>query len=613
MHYFRHPTAALAVLSALLAGTPCLASETDRQQEIEIQLSDESIAVNGTAINTGTNNDDPEENGVFLSNDIVYYEDRDTYDSGNVYGEGTEEDKHTVQEAQAHTVISITAPGTYRVSGTLSQGQIAVDLGEDARTDPDAVVTLILDNADITCTVAPAIMVYNVYECDTAWTAYNREEAEDYSASATQDTSDAGFNLILADDSVNHLSGSYVARIYKDNEEQKKKHKYDGAVCTNMSMNLDGEKEGTGILNIEAEKEGLESNLHLTINGGTVNIQSQDDGLNSNEDGVSVTTINGGSLHIVAGLGEEGDGVDSNGYLVINGGTVIAAANPASDSGLDSDMGSYVNGGYVVATGSTMDWAESDSDQVTMNLQFAASQDADEAIIVTDTEGTVLFAYDPDKDETTGSNNRGYQGAIISCPAFAVGDTCHVYVGGDVEGEETNGLYDVSTVTGFEGAILQEYTGTDVGRGGFGRPMMGRPESGERQEPPKGFQPGENAETSEENGLERMPENMGEFNPSDDADMRKFPDNTDTGNPPGNSDTDNIGNGAGKPDAQSNDGLEPPEKPNDSDSPQNPSGQPFTDDSDLASPSEPSSEFHMTDKVNAFSGVTDSSTDVLKQ
>lgn len=243
---------------------------------------------------------------VYTSHDIVCYEDRDTYDSGDIYSEGTGQDKHTAEEAAAHTVVNITQAGTYRLSGTLSQGQIAVDLGEDAKRDPTAAVTLILDGVDITCTVAPAVIFYRVYECDTDWVAYD-----------------------------------------------------------------EGETEGTGVLNIVAENEGLDSELHLTINGGKVNIQSQNDGINTNEDGVSVTTVNGGSLHVMGGLGTEGDGIGSNGWLVINGGVVIATANPASDSGLDSDMGSYINGGYVVATGSAMDGAESSSAQVTMNLQFA--------------------------------------------------------------------------------------------------------------------------------------------------------------------------------------------------------------------------------------------------
>ena len=68
----------------------------------EIMLSDEGITVNGGQ----------ETSAVFTSNDIVYYEDKETYASGNPYGEGTDADKHTAEEAAAHTVVNITAPGT---------------------------------------------------------------------------------------------------------------------------------------------------------------------------------------------------------------------------------------------------------------------------------------------------------------------------------------------------------------------------------------------------------------------------------------------------------------------------------------------------------------------
>ena len=119
---------------------------------------------------------------------------------------------------------------------------------------------------------------------------------------------------------------------------QKKNWKVDGTFYSFRSMNIDGGEIGDGVLNITAGFEGLDTELHLTINGGHVNVFAQDDGINVNEDGVSVLTVNGGNLHILSGLGAEGDGVDSNGYLVINGGTVISMANPRSDSGLDSDM-----------------------------------------------------------------------------------------------------------------------------------------------------------------------------------------------------------------------------------------------------------------------------------
>ena len=51
------------------------------------------------------------------------------------------------------STVTITAAGTYRINGTLSDGQIVVDAGDEA------VVQLILDNADITNTAGAAIAV----------------------------------------------------------------------------------------------------------------------------------------------------------------------------------------------------------------------------------------------------------------------------------------------------------------------------------------------------------------------------------------------------------------------------------------------------------------------
>jgi hypothetical protein len=387
----------------------------------------------------------PNSFSVFGSKDIVYYEDRESYESGNPYGEGEEWERHSQEEAERHTVINITAPGAYRVTGTLPAGQIRINLGEDAYEDPNAVVELILDGADITCTVAPAIVFQNVYECDGNWSTDT--------AKADVDTAAAGANLILVGE--NTVSGSHVAKIFKDKKGEKKLWKQDGAIYSYMSMNV----FGPGSLLLTADNEGLGTELHLSVNGGDITIRSDNDGINTNEDGVSVTTINGGNLRIMAGLGAEGDGIDSNGYLVINGGTVFSAANPASDAGLDSDLGSFVNGGTVVALGSSMDWAESDSGQVTMNLQFASYREGD--LTVAWEDGTAVFEFDP--GTVFGEYRRHYQGAILSCPGFAQGETYHV----------------------FQNGAQMAYTSTDVMRGPGGpRPQGGMPEG---QEPPGGF------------------------------------------------------------------------------------------------------------------------------
>ena len=172
------------------------------------------------------------------------------------------------------------------------------------------------------------------------------------------DTSAAGANLILAEGSKNKIYGSYVAEIYEEcelNEEgtkvidSKRLHKYDGAIYSRRSMNI----SGTGSLNLVAENEGLGSEMHLTINGGNISITSGNDGINVNKDNISVFAMNDGELQIkVTGETGEGDGIDANGWLVVNGGMIQSAACATSmDSGIDADKGIYINGGTVFATG----------------------------------------------------------------------------------------------------------------------------------------------------------------------------------------------------------------------------------------------------------------------
>ena len=329
----------------------CNSTENDKENNTAttINLSDEKITVNGNEITNQTSS------AVYAANDIIFYLEGNDF----TYGEGTKDDEHSQSEADAHTVVHITKPGKYLLSGKLSKGQIAVDLGDDAKDDENAVVTLVFNGVDITCNVAPAIIFYNVYECG------NKNESK---ASKDVDTSKAGANVIIADSTVNNINGSYVAKIYDPEsvilndsktevKDADKLHKYDGAFYSKMSININGEKNNTGILNINAENEGLDSELHLTINGGIINIIAGNDGINTNEDNVSVTTINGGTLNILCdGSTGEGDGIDSNGWLIINGGTIISqACSTSGDAGIDSDKGIYINGGRVVATGNMLD------------------------------------------------------------------------------------------------------------------------------------------------------------------------------------------------------------------------------------------------------------------
>ena len=376
-------TAFLLTLSLLLSG--CGAKEQtspDVYEGVQIKLSDSKITVDETEISS----DDTQ--SVYAANDIVFYEAGKDF----TYGEGDEKDAHEQSEADSHKVVHISKPGTYIISGKLSAGQIAVDLGKEAKEDPNAVVTLVLNGVDITCEVAPAVIFYNVFECGSD---------DEETATKDVDTSKAGANVIIADNSENNINGSYVAKIYKtytlnDDKTQvidsKKLHKYDGAFYSKQSMNINGGTLGNGVLNINAENEGLDSELHLTINGGVINIVSGNDGINTNEDNVSVTTVNGGSLNILCnGSTGEGDGIDSNGWLVINGGTITSQACATSgDAGIDSDMGIYINGGSVIATGNMLDHIAG-GDATYAVFSFASRQAGDNTYTLKNASGKAVW------------------------------------------------------------------------------------------------------------------------------------------------------------------------------------------------------------------------------
>ncbi|HWQ51463.1 MAG TPA: carbohydrate-binding domain-containing protein, partial [Terriglobales bacterium] len=409
---------AAALLFGLYGCTKTPAAIEPSADGTQIVLSDAGVTVDGSAASEDTSS------AVYVGADIVYYE------AGHdaQYGEGTEADAHTAEEAAANTVVTITQPGTYVLSGELSAGQIAVDLGEGAKEDPEAKVELVLNGVDITCGVAPAVIFYNVYE--------------------TGSTEEAGAVVTLADGSANVVGGAYVAKIYEEGTTDKL-HKYDGAFYAKMSMSIGG----SGALEINAENEGLDSEMHLTINSGDIRITSANDGINTNEDGVSVTTINGGTLWIDAGSGSEGDGIDSNGALVINGGMVLSFANPTSgDGGLDADGDITINGGTVLAVGSRNDEVSENSTQGVMQLNLNTALEKGDVISLKDADGNVIYTETADK---------GGRSVILSCPELTEGETYALYIN-DVQ---------------------QQYTGTGAGGMGGGQ----RPQGG-------GFTPPENAE-----------------------------------------------------------------------------------------------------------------------
>jgi len=381
---------------------------------IHITLSDEKILVNDEPIST------VETENLYLSNSM---------------SNGGSSVNATTANIAITNIINIKESGTYEFTGSLSDGQIAIDSNKIVGN-----VNIVLNNVNISCQKAPAIFIYN----------------------AKNDPASYEVNIQLADGSTNTISGGkikqsvegwedqsnllyYVEKGYDDDGTYYERYKYDAAISSDVSLKFNG----TGLLTVNAfEKEGIESKRHITINSGNYIINSLDDAINACTNGESVITINGGTvLANVSSNAEEGDGIDSNGSIYINGGKVFAFASEKSqDSGLDSDTGIYINGGYVVGTGNMADEVSDYSEQGFLQMRFTNQITKDALVTILDESKNPIIAFKTD---------RAYSILTVSSPKIQDGEH-YAYEGGTIEGTNENGLY--TDITSYTEGTIKEYS-----------------------------------------------------------------------------------------------------------------------------------------------------------
>ena len=137
-----------------------------------------------------------------------------------------------------------------------------------------------------------------------------------------------------------------------------------------------------------------------------------------NSDSNATMTINGGNLFVNA----SGDGLDANGSIYINGGTVIICG-PTSDgdTAIDFDSACEIKGGTVMAFGSSgmLETPTSAENGACIVTSFS-SVSAGTQYTLTDSTGKTIFSYTPSK---------AYASAIVYSADISTGNTYTVNAG----------------------------------------------------------------------------------------------------------------------------------------------------------------------------------------
>ncbi len=254
---------------------------------------------------------------MFTNNELTLTYDEDSATSINLSNES----------------VTIDEEGTYIISGTLSDGQIIVDVGDSDK------VYLVLDGVDITCSTSAAIYILN---------------------------GDKVF-ITLADGSSNTLtvSGEY------DAEDE---NGVDGVIFAKSDLSF----LGTGTLEINANYgHGIVAKDDLVFMSGTYNITAASHGISANDS----IRIADGEFTIVSGkdgMKADNDEDPDKGYIYIATGTINIQAEQdgiSASSMLQIDDGEivvYSGGGYVeVLNDITMGEGSGNMSQATDYLEYS--------------------------------------------------------------------------------------------------------------------------------------------------------------------------------------------------------------------------------------------------
>ena len=189
-----------------------------------------------------------------------------------------------------------------------------------------------------------------------------------------------------------------------------------------------------GTIRVTESYEGIEG-LNITITGGDISVFAKDDGINAREhrgntsmrgrfmmrgavnDNVFIRFA-GGNIHVVVPDGDT-DGIDSNGHIFLEGGTLhLSGPSRIMAGAIDSDGAFVVTGGELITAGS-IESIDANSTQPIFHTAFNSQYPSGSVIEAKDVSGRTLLEH------TAGI---AFSMAGFTSQHFSVGETYSIYI-----------------------------------------------------------------------------------------------------------------------------------------------------------------------------------------
>jgi hypothetical protein len=205
--------------------------------------------------------------------------------------------------------ITITSAGTYSIKGTLNEGQIIVNAGEEAK------VYIILNGVNITCSNNAPIYVKNSKKTIVSL------------ADNTENCIKDGENYVFEDGSTDEPNAAIFSKsdlIFIGNGSLAVDAKYNNGITSKDDLKIEA-----GNIVVNAKADGLRGKDSVVITNGNIIINSGEDGIKSNNDEDSekgYVLIEGGKINITSVK----DGIQAETNIFVKDGDITISTGGGS-------------------------------------------------------------------------------------------------------------------------------------------------------------------------------------------------------------------------------------------------------------------------------------------